>query len=387
VILPYVLAAPWLGLLLFALFRVRLPRDVPQEGPARTPSVTVIVPARNEALNIETCIRSIAAQDYPVFDIIVVDDRSDDGTGPLARALSPGRATALRVLEGEDLPVGWLGKPWACWQGVRAATGELLLFTDADTVHSPELLGRAVAAMEEDDAELLTVTGRQLMATFWERLIQPQVFFAMLVRYYDLEKMLRRGRWRSAIANGQYMLFRRETYEALGGHKAVSGEVVEDLALAQHVAKSGRRLSMRRAERSLATRMYRSLGELVRGWSKNVLIGGLQTMPPLLRPFVAPASALTGTLAWVVPPLALMGCGTGAVASAGVLAWSATTVALSLVLWVLVTARMGAPAVYGLLYPVGATVGLYIFLRAWARGRKVEWKGRRYVLEERAEHP
>lgn len=386
-ILPYVLAAPWLGLLLFTLFRVRLPREAPQRGPARSPSVTVIVPARNEALNIETCIRSITAQDYPVFDIIVVDDRSEDGTGALARALSPGRATSLRVLEGEDLPVGWLGKPWACWQGIQAAAGELLLFTDADTVHKPELLGRAVAAMEEDDAELLTVTGRQLMVTFWERLIQPQVFFAMLMRYYDLEGMLRRGRWRSAIANGQYMLFRRQAYEALGGHQAVRGEVVEDLALAQRVAKSGRRLSMRRAERSLSTRMYRSLGELVRGWSKNVLVGGLQTMPPLLRPFVAPAAAITGAFAWVVPPLALSAYSIGAVASAGVLTWSATTVALSLVLWVLVTTRMGAPAVYGLLYPMGATVGLFIFLRAWVRGRKVEWKGRTYVLEERSELP
>jgi chlorobactene glucosyltransferase len=385
VILPYVLAAPWLGLLLFVLLRVRLPRELPEREPNRAPSVTVVVPARNEVRNIETCVRSISAQDYPVFDIVVVDDRSDDGTGAIARELSPGRATSLRVLEGEDLPSGWLGKPWACWQGALAATGALLLFTDADTTHEPELLARAVTAMEEDDAQLLTVTGRQLMLTFWERLIQPQVFFAMLMRYYDLEGMLRRGRWRSAIANGQYMLFRREAYEALGGHEAVKGEVVEDLALAQRIVRSGRRLSMRRAETSLSTRMYRSLAELVRGWSKNIVIGGLQTMPPKLRPFVAPASALTGAAAWVVPPLLLVACAVGLVASPAALAWSAATVGLSLVLWVLVTARMGAPPAYGLLYPVGATAGLYIFLRAWARGGQVEWKGRRYRLDEEPE--
>lgn len=386
-ILPYLLAAPWLGLLLFVLLRVRLPRELPGRSPEHTPSVTVVVPARNEALNIETCVRSITAQDYPVFDIVVVDDRSDDGTGALARALSPGQATSLRVLDGEDLPAGWLGKPWACWQGALSATGELLLFTDADTTHGPELLARAVAAMEEDDVELLTVTGRQLMVTFWERLVQPQVFFAMLVRYYDLDGMLRRGRWRSAIANGQYLLFRRDAYEALGGHEAVKGEVAEDLALAQRVVRTGRRLSMRRGERSLATRMYRSLGELVRGWSKNVLVGGLQTMPPRVRPLVPPAAALTGAVAWIVPPLSLVACAVGLVASPIVLAWSATTVAVSLVLWVLITARMGAPGVYGLIYPVGAAVGLYIFMRAWVRGGRVEWKGRTYMLEEREESP
>jgi len=382
VILPYLLAAPWLGLLLFLLLRVRLPRELPARSPEHAPSVTVIVPARNEARNIETCVRSITAQRYPDFDLVVVDDRSEDGTGALARALPPGGATALRVLEGEDVPIGWLGKPWACHQGSRVATGALLLFTDADTVHAPDLLQRAVAAMDDDQADLLTVTGRQLMVTFWERLIQPQVFFAMLMRYYDLEGMLRRGRWRSAIANGQYMLFRRETYEALGGHVAVNGEVVEDLALAQRVVRSGRRLSMRSAETSLGTRMYRSLGELVAGWSKNLLIGGLQTMPPTLRPFVAPAAALTGAVAWLVPPLSLVACAVGLVGSPAVLAWSATTVGLSLLLWVLVTARMGAPAAYGLLYPVGSAVGLYIFLRAWARGRRVEWKGRTYRLQD-----
>ena len=348
--------------------------------------MTVIVPARNEAVNIETVLRSVVASTYPHFDVVVVDDRSDDGTGVLARGVGSGNASALTVLDGAELPEGWLGKPWACAQGAAAATGELLLFTDADTVHGPDLLGRAVAAMEEDGADLMTVTGRQLMGSFWERLVQPQVFFTMIFRFFDVERSVRRGRWRDAIANGQFMLFRRDAYEALGGHQAVKDEVVEDLVLAQIVVREGKRLSVRLAESAFATRMYRSLGELVAGWSKNIVMGGLATMPPRLRPFVAPSSALAAAALWLLPPASLLVALFG-VGGPGLLMWSATAVAVSVVLWMLFTHRMGAPALYGLLYPLGASVGMYIFLRSWARGRNVEWKGRAYRVKDVAQAP
>ncbi|HSM61679.1 MAG TPA: glycosyltransferase family A protein, partial [Longimicrobiales bacterium] len=156
VLLPLLLATPWLGTLLFLMLRVRLPREIPERRPSRFPRVSVVVPARNEAANIGACVGSLLEQEYPDFEVIVLDDRSDDGTGDLVRAMGPGGARSLRVLDGEELPAGWTGKPWACWQGARAATGDLILFTDADTVHAPDLLPRAVAAMEEDDADLLT---------------------------------------------------------------------------------------------------------------------------------------------------------------------------------------------------------------------------------------
>ena len=148
--------------------------------------MSVVVPARDEAVNIGSCVASLAASTYPDFELVVVDDRSSDGTATLARAMGPGNARALRVLDGTELPEGWLGKPWACAQGAAGATGELLLFTDADTVHGPDLLGRAVAALEEDRADLLTVTGRQLMGSFWERLVQPQIFLMMIFRFHDI---------------------------------------------------------------------------------------------------------------------------------------------------------------------------------------------------------
>jgi len=385
-LLPLLLATPWLAVLAFLVLRVRLPSELPAGPPARTPPVSVIVPARNEALNIRACVGSLIASSYPDFEVIVVDDRSDDGTAELACSLGAGNARRVEVVPGVDPPSGWLGKPWACSQGARVARGELLLFTDADTVHGSALLGRAVAALEGEPADLVTVAGRQLMETFWERLVQPQVFLTMLFRFYDVEWAVRRGRWRDAIANGQFMLFRRDAYEALGGHEAVRDEVVEDLALAQRTVRAGRRMSVHMAEDDLATRMYRSLAELVAGWSKNILTGGLQSMPPRLRPIIAPVSALTGFGLWILPPSLLPAAALG-VGGPGLLAWSALTVATSALLFSIFTARMGAPFRYGLLYPLGAAVGMFIFLRAWGRGRRVEWKGRSYVLKDVSEAP
>ena len=278
------------------------------------------------------------------------------------------------------------GKPWACAQGAEEAAGELLLFTDADTIHGPELLARAVAAAENDAADLVTVTGRQLMGSFWERLVQPQIFLTMIFRFFDVGRDVERDHWRDAIANGQFLLFRRDSYDALGGHAAVKGEVVEDLVWAQIVVREGRRLSVRMAETAFATRMYRSLGELVAGWSKNIVQGGLATVPPRLRPFVAPVSALAGGTLWLAPPvglgLALLGAG-----GPGLLLWSGLTVGMSTLFWMLFTGRMGASPAYGLLYPLGSAVGMYIFLRSWARGRNVEWKGRKYRLKDLSDVP
>lgn len=388
--MPYLFALPWLALLAFLVFRVRLPRELPaatSDGrAAAVPSVSVIVPARNESVNIEACVGSLTGSDYPDFEIVVVDDRSDDDTAERARRVPLGRARRIEVVDGAELPEGWLGKPWACAQGAAAATGDVLLFTDADTIHQPALLGRAVAGLTEDGADLLTVSGRQLMETFWERVVQPQVFFTMIMRFYDVDGSLRKGKWRDAIANGQFMMFPRGSYQDLGGHEAVKDEVVEDLAMAQHVVRSGRVLAVRLAEADFATRMYRSLSDLVKGWSKNLMMGGLQTVAPPLRPFMAPASLLMGVGLWLVPPFVL------ALSLAGVLGdpwqtWSTAVVGLSLLLWVPVTARMGAPGWYGALYPLGAAVGTYIFVRSWVGGRRVEWKGRRYVVRDLAERP
>ena len=387
------LALPWLGILLFLTLGVRLPRPLgtvreawPEGGVARAgplPVVSVIVPARNESRNVERVLSSLAATTRPAVEILLVDDRSEDDTAERAEAVAARHPDRIRVLRGAPLPDGWLGKPWACHQGARAARGELLLFTDADTRHAPDLLPRAIAALEEDEAGAVSLAGRQLMETFWERLVQPHVFTAMLARYPRHDRPLAPERWRGAIANGQYILIRREVYEAVGGHEALRGEVVEDLRMAQRLVRAGHRLSLRSAEDGFATRMYDGLRELVEGWSKNTLLGGLASLPVWLRRVTPPLMILSGLGFWVVPPVVLaLAAVSGVAAAAGT--WAATVVGLSVVLWSLAAWRMGAPAAYGLLYPLGSLVTVYIFARAWRRGGRVLWKGREYALEAEA---
>jgi chlorobactene glucosyltransferase len=375
---------PWVLLGFFLAFLVRLPRPLPPlpEGEASRPFVSVIVPARNEAHNIGRCVSSLAAQQYPNFEIVVVDDGSTDGTGALARAVGPGTAQALRVVDGRPLPEGWFGKPWACATGAAEARGEILLFTDADTQHHPELLSRAVAALEEDAAQALSLVGSQEMGTFWERLIQPQIFVLIGMRFPRLNRVVDPPRWRDAIANGQFILVRREPYEALGGHAAVRGEVVEDLRLAQELTRNGGRLTVRGAVDLFSTRMYTSLRELVDGWTKNVATGARQSAvgwAPLALPGIV--TFLLGV--WVLPPVLFLSLAgvwlAGGSVEPALLLWSGITTGFALSIWLGAYSRMGAPAPYGLLFPLGALMVLYIVLRSQLRGRRrIEWKGRRY---------
>lgn len=376
---------PWLGVLGFLLFAVRLPRPLPRPGAElpkrrRWPSVTVVVPARNEARNIPTLLSSLLASDYPDFEVVVVDDQSTDGTGRLARGMPRGNATALRVLEGRPVPQGWLGKPWACHQGAEAATGDLLLFTDADTWHGHGLLRRAVGGLEQDHADLLTVAGRQLMLTFWERLVQPQVLTGLLARYPDSRSPLPPERWRDAIANGQFILVPRNVYLTEGGHEALKAEVVEDLRMAQRFVRRGRRVSLRMAEDDFSTRMYASLGDLVEGWTKNIVPGGAATLPEgWRRRWMAPLALGMGVALWIAPPVALAAGALGG-GPPWVVPWASTVVAVSAVTWMLVSWRFRVPPLFGLLYPLGAAVSAWIIYRSWRQRGRVQWKGRAYQL-------
>lgn len=375
---------PWVLVLGFLVLGVRLPRRLPAttaEPSREWRRASVVIPARNEEHNIERVLRSLIASDYPDLEVIVVDDRSEDGTAAAVRRVAAElegvESPTIRLVDGDDLPDGWLGKPWACQQGGRVATGDYILFTDADTRHAPDLLRRVVAEVEQSGADALSLVGRQLMLSFWERVVQPQIFTSLLFRYRNNRDPHPPARWRDAIANGQYIFFERDTYEAIGGHAAVKGEVVEDMKMAQHLVKNGYALEVRMAEGSFATRMYASLGELVRGWSKNVILGGMATIPPgLLRTF-APAGIFAGTVfLWLMPPILLLAGILGGVDP--LVKWGWIVVGMSAVFWSAVSARMGVNALHGAVYPVGAAVSAWIYLRAWIRGGNVEWKGRRY---------
>jgi chlorobactene glucosyltransferase len=332
--------------------------------------VSIIVPARNESATIATLLRSILGTTYSPFEVVVVDDRSTDDTASVVESLADER---IRLISGEELPDGWYGKPWACYQGYRAAKGNLLLFTDADTQHSPALLGHAVGALIHQDAGLVTISPLQRCITFWERVIMPQIWFLLALRYHP-PAVNRARRQRDVIANGQFILVSREAYVKAGTHLAVKHEVAEDLALAQTFLRHGLKLHFAFAERLMETRMYQNLPQLIEGWSKNIYLGGRRSFPhePLLRSAV-PAMLIIAMVFWLVPPLALL---------TGFEHWTpAATLAtgMSGVFWMVMCRQMQIPSIYGWAYPLGALMSLHIILRSsWRGGRRVEWRGRVY---------
>lgn len=380
---PYLFSLPWVVFVAYVLLKVRPPRPLtakPTGAESAPRSVTVVVPARNEALNIQRCVRSLAESDYPDFEILVVDDRSEDDTAQLARALPRGNAREIRVLSGEALPDGWLGKPWACHQGAKAATGDLLLFTDADTTHDPDLLARAVASLLEDHSDAVSLVGRQTLGSFWEYLLQPQIFGLLALRYPDVRRRFGVENWGDAIANGQYVLIDRKAYEGVGGHVSVRAEVVEDMRLAQVLCRSGHRLTIRGAEDHLATRMYRSLSELVDGWGKNLYVGSRQSMggrSAWLAPFAPAAMIATVLTLWVAPTVGFLLSLAGVLPPA-VVPWSVITYGLATLFWIGVHRRFRAPLSLAPLHPLGALVAVGIVLKSWRGGSRVRWKGREY---------
>jgi chlorobactene glucosyltransferase len=367
-------ALPWL-VPFASLFRLASNRpNLSDVQPAAGTLVSVIVPARNEAAVIETVVRSVLASTYQPLELVVLDDRSTDETAAIVERLAAEDAR-LRLVRGEPLPEGWYGKPWACVQGYRAARGDLLLFTDADTRHEPGLLARAVGALRAERADLVTVAPRQRCETFWERLVMPQIWLLLGIRYHP-SRVNRARRERDVIANGQFILMPREGYEAVGTHEVVRHEVAEDLALAQEFYRAGRRIHFAFAERLMETRMYQSLPQLVEGWSKNVYLGGRRSFPdePVLRALV-PVMLLAAFLFWLVPPAVLAVAG----ATVGLGPAMVVATALSALFWILISYGMKIPPWYGLLYPIGALVALYIGARSiWRGARRVEWRGRVY---------
>ena len=368
-------ALPWV-LPFFTL--PRLARRTPSLLDTRPESgrlVSVVIPARNESATIATVVGSILATTYDPIELIVVDDRSTDDTAAIVERFSDPR---LRLVRGEKLPDGWYGKPWACFQGYRAAKGEILLFTDADTWHAPELLARAAGALLQQEAGLVTVAPLQRCVTFWERVVMPQIWLLLALRYHP-DAVNRARRERDVIANGQFILTTREAYEAVGTHAAVRHEVAEDLALAQTFLRQGRKLHFAFAERLMETRMYQGLSHLIEGWSKNIYLGGRRSFPhePVLRQLV-PVMLIVAMLYWLLPPAVLLGSAVDPRLTELVPAALLAT-AFSAAFWMLICHGMQIPAVYGLAYPLGALMALYIILRStWRRGRRVVWRGRVY---------
>ena len=230
-------------------------------------AVSVIVPARNEEACLGACLQSLLSQRGLTFEIKVVDDHSTDRTREIASSFS---SELVRVIDAPPLPAGWTGKNNAVSAGAGAARGEWLLFTDADTIHLPGSLARAVDEAKRHGAALLSYSPEQIVKSLSEKAVMPVIFAELAASYRPSQ--VSDPKSPAAAANGQYILISREAYNGVGGHAAVAANLLEDVALARAVKRSGRKIFFRYASDAVRTRMYRSVAQLREGWTKNLAL-------------------------------------------------------------------------------------------------------------------
>lgn len=319
------------------------------------PSVSILVPARNEEANIGACLRSLLAQDYPSLEVLVLDDGSTDDTARIIAGMA--YEERLRVIKGEPLPEGWLGKHWACHQLAAAATGELVLFTDADTRHRPSALSLAVAALQAERSDLLTLLVHQDTVTWAEKLVIPVLPFC-IVSFFPLPLAFWLPVPFLSVANGQFMLFRRSAYDRMGGHAAVRQEVVDDLALARRAKALGLRVHLANGVDQVSCRMYRTPRAVFDGLGKNLFgVFGHAIIPYVL---IWAWLGLVFLEPWLVVGLAAA----GALPSVLSLAPALKAIALAALLWLICLRYFRFPLQLALVYPLTVVATIAIAARS-----------------------
>ena len=231
--------------------------------PEPTPEVSVIIPARNEEASLADCLGTLVGQAGPSYEIIAVDDHSTDQTRAIAEGFP------VRVITADPLPEGWSGKCNAAWSGAKIAQGQWLLFTDADTKHAPNSIAGGLQEATESSADLLSYSPKQEVGSLTERALMPVIFGELATTYPP--KDVCDPSSPTAAANGQYLLIRREVYDAIGGHVAVATTILEDVELAKRAKQAGHKLYFHYSD-LVSTRMYRSFGEMWEGWTKNLAL-------------------------------------------------------------------------------------------------------------------
>jgi glycosyltransferase involved in cell wall biosynthesis len=350
-----------------------------QPEPAELMELTVIVPARNEQDCIGDCLQSLVAQSEDVFtlgkdwELIVVDDHSTDRTAEIARSFA-----GITVLEAPKLEKGWTGKTNALWTAARRAQGRWLLFTDADTIHEPGNLHRAMHEAKRHKGGMLSYSPRQIVTGFAQRSLMPLVFCELAISYPPA-KVSDPAQHNLAAANGQFLLVEREAYRRLGGHPSVASSVLEDVELAFMAKKRRIGLRFRYADDAVSTRMYRTTAAMAEGWTKNLALLFNNTLAlalwraldffllfglPVLAAVLWNARLMQHSMQWLSAGLVLA------------VLWGRT-----LIRFYARVAKSNFPFVDCLLTPLGLPLFVVLLYRSWFQHKivkRVSWKGRSY---------
>ncbi|MFN0134645.1 MAG: glycosyltransferase [Phycisphaerae bacterium] len=335
------------------------------------PKLSMLVAGKDEAANIGRCIEGLLRQQYPNLQVIIINDRSTDRTGPIIDecAAKDPRLAAVHI---KDLPAGWFGKNNAMAHGVKQATGEWLCFSDADCAYdSPHLLAAAVRLAQREKLGFLSVLPKLEAGTVWERIVQP-VAGAIMVFWYPPQKV-NSDRYPHAYANGAFMLLSREAYDKLGGHEPVKATLNEDMHLARRAKQVGVRLRVIRGDTLYRVRMYVGLGQIWRGWSR-IFYGCLGTFPRLLGSVAMLTFFSVGPWATLLAsPIA--GPHAPWIAAAG--AWA--VLGQQSVMWRFYSLTRNGAA-WAVTYPIGAALCVAMTINAMnrLRGATTTWRGTAY---------
>jgi chlorobactene glucosyltransferase len=373
-----------LALTLYGLSRQKplLPVNDATTQDTDTPLVSVVVPARNEEHRVlADSIRSILAQDYGAFEVIAIDDRSTDNTRSILKSLAQ-TDRRLRVIEGEDLPNGWLGKPYAMHQALKQARGEWILATDADMIFDKAALRTALATARAQNADAISLIPYFETGSFWERVIIPT--WAWVTIMFTIAYRVNNPKTQGALGIGGFFLMRHSALARVGGYEALKNEVVEDVRLAEMIKRSGGRMLTAQAPGLLRTRMYRSFGEIWESCTRTWFSGMKFSFGFAL------VCALSMYVMAVTPALLALISAIGIVSGVDATLWQwfipATLAWLMQVVVLMISGfRYGVSGVYALTAPLGLALLYTMLLDSGVRIRTrkgVTWKGR--LIYERA---
>lgn len=353
-----------------------------QKDTATLPKISVCIPARNEEKNIANLLESIIIQGYSNIEILVLDDQSTDRTNKIVRSLSDDHSNFIQLLSGKPKPEHWLGKPWACHQLALKATGEILLFLDADTILEPGALEKISFTFRNDNLDMAAFWPKQILGTFWEKTVIPLIYYALVTAlpaiyvYRDPKWMppflKKRFRTAFAAANGQCIAIKKNCYHIIGGHEAVKNNIVEDVELAKIVKKHHGKVRMFNGIGTVKCRMYRNNKELYAGLRKNFLAG----FQNRLTVFIAAAllHIIVFILPWITIILAVI------FGNPGLFFLSAASITIILMHRLLLARWFEWNPVYAFTHPIGVLwfqwLGL-VKIFDHLTGKKSVWKGRK----------